>query len=85
MPPQPNFGPPKQMLVAGLLALFLGTLGIHQFYMGKTGIGVLMLLMTLLGILTCGLTAAAAAIWALVDVILIFTGTTRDADGRRLV
>lgn len=85
MPPQPYYGQPKQMLVAGLLALFLGGLGIHQFYLGKTGLGVIMLVANLLGFLTCGVTSLAVFIWAVVDVILIFTGVTRDAYGRPLM
>lgn len=36
--------PVKSKTVAGILALFLGGLGIHKFYLGKTGEGILMLL-----------------------------------------
>ncbi|MBD5210774.1 MAG: NINE protein [Bacteroidales bacterium] len=38
----------KSRVVAALLALFLGGLGIHEFYLGKTGTGVAFLLITLL-------------------------------------
>ncbi len=41
----------KSRGVAGLLALFLGGLGLHYFYMNKTNAGVVFLLATLL---TCG-------------------------------
>lgn len=74
-------GAPKSRLIAGLLALFLGTLGIHQFYLGKNGLGVLMLLIT---VLTCGWGAILTALWALIDAILCFTGATTDAQGRAL-
>lgn len=40
---------PKSKIAAGLLAIFLGTLGIHKFYLGYTSAGVIMLLVTLLG------------------------------------
>lgn len=38
----------KSKLVAGLLAILLGSFGIHKFYLGKTVPGVIMLLVTLL-------------------------------------
>lgn len=40
---------PKNKIAAGLLAIFLGALGIHKFYLGYTSAGVIMLLVTLLG------------------------------------
>jgi hypothetical protein len=64
----------KSKLVAGLLQLFLGTLGIGRFYLGYTGLGVAMLLLSWL---TCG-------IWPLVDAILILVGKVPDSDGRAL-
>lgn len=36
--------PIKSKVVAGLLAIFLGGLGIHKFYLGKIGSGILYLL-----------------------------------------
>lgn len=49
----------KSKLVAGLLQIFLGTLGIGRFYTGHVGIAVAQLL-------TCG----GLGVWALVDGIL---------------
>jgi len=40
----------KSKLVAGLLAIFLGGFGIHKFYLGQTGQGILMLLFAWTGI-----------------------------------
>lgn len=39
----------KSKVAAGLLAIFLGTLGIHKFYLGRTGMGVLYLLCGTIG------------------------------------
>jgi TM2 domain-containing membrane protein YozV len=65
---------PKSKMVAGLLALFLGAYGVHRFYLGYTGMGLAMLF-------TCG----GCGIWALVEAIMIFTGSfNRDAQGRLL-
>ncbi len=72
-------GAPKEWLAALLLSIFLGYLGIDRFYLGHTGLGILKLLIT---ILTCGI---LGWIWWLIDVILIATGSIRDAQGRPLV
>jgi hypothetical protein len=73
---------PKSKLVAGVLALFLGALGIHRFYLGYSSIGAAMLLITLL---TCGWGGILVAIWALVEAVIIFTGGMRDSNGMELV
>ena len=64
----------KSKLVAGLLQLFLGTFGIGRFYLGYTGLGVAMLLVSWL---TFG-------IWPLIDAILILVGRVPDSQGRTL-
>jgi TM2 domain-containing membrane protein YozV len=40
----PVAGPPKSRIVAGVLAILLGGLGVHKFYLGKAGFGILYLL-----------------------------------------
>ena len=75
----------KSRLAAGLLGIFLGAFGIHRFYLGYTGVGVAMLLMTLLSFGVLGL---VTSIWGLIEGILYLTDKTgrysRDATGRRL-
>ena len=68
----------RSQLAAGLLGIFLGSLGVHRFYLGHHAIGVAQLLVTFV---TCGL----GAIWGFIEGILILTGgIDRDADGRPL-
>ena len=71
----------KSKLAAGLLAIFVGTLGIHNFYLGYTTKGLIQLLVSLL---TFGIGAPAIAIWALIEGIFYLTGHegyTADAKG----
>lgn len=55
------YKPTKNWLVALLLSIFLGTLGIDRFYLGHTGLGIAKLL----------LSWATFGIWQFVDIILI--------------
>ena len=59
---------PKSRLITLLLCIFVGGLGIHRFYVGKIGTGVLWLL-----------TAGCFGIGALVDLIMIACGTFTDS------
>jgi len=79
----PIVGPnTKSRLGAGLLGIFLGSLGVHRFYLGFTGIGLAQLLMTVLSPLTCGLTWLIAAAWGFIEGMLILVGVIdRDAAG----
>ena len=79
----PIVGPnTKSRLGAGLLGIFLGSLGVHRFYLGFSGIGLAQLLMTVLSPLTCGLTWLIAAAWGFIEGMLILVGVIdRDAAG----
>ena len=60
----------KSQIVAAVLCFFLGFLGVHRFYLGYTGIGILMLLtLGLFGILT------------LIDFIRILIGDLKPKGG----
>lgn len=71
--------PPKSKEAAGLLGLFFGSLGVHDFYVGKVTQGVvkLVLTFTVLGYFV-------SAIWRFVDVICILTGSYHDNWNRPL-
>lgn len=60
----------RSKIVALLLCIFLGTLGIHYFYVGRVGMGILYLLT--FGLLGIG--------W-IVDIIRIALGSFRDNVG----
>lgn len=72
----------KSKMAAGLLGIFLGSLGVHNFYLGYTGKGVAQLLIS---VLSCGILALVSEIWGLVEGIMILTGSiTTDANGNPL-
>lgn len=73
---------PKSKIAAGLLAIFLGSLGIHNFYLGYKRNAIIQLCLTLIGWILCGLGPLVAGIWAFVEGIMILTGSiNKDADG----
>jgi predicted lipid-binding transport protein (Tim44 family) len=73
---------PRSKMVAGLLGIFLGFLGVHRFYLGNSGLGLVQLLITLL---TCGWGAFVTVPWGVIEGILILVGTIdRDEWGRPL-
>ena len=63
----------KSKLTAILLCLFLGSLGIHRFYLGYTLIGVIQLL-----------TFGGVLIWAFVDLIRLIIGSLKDYEDNDL-
>ena len=60
----------KDWLVTLLLCLIFGALGVHRFYAGKIGTGILQLI-----------TLGGCGVWYLVDLIFILTGKFTDGQG----
>ena len=63
----------KDWLTTLLLSIFLGGLGVHRFYVGKIGTGILQLI-----------TVGGCGIWTLIDIIMIVTGNFKDKDGNEI-
>lgn len=64
-------GQQKSKLTAGLLGIFLGSFGVHNFYLGYIAKAVIQLVIT---VVTCGFGAMISSIWGLIEGILILTG-----------
>ena len=61
----------KSWITTLLLCFFLGCLGVHRFYAGKIGTGVLQLL-----------TWGGFGIWVFIDFIMIIVGSFTDSEGK---
>ncbi len=79
--PNPNYNPAQQQkkssrskVAAGLLGIFLGGWGAHNFYLGKTSRAVAQIVVT---IVTCGI----GSIWGLIEGIMCLCGNYTDVDG----
>ncbi len=68
IPTPPPATAPKSRLIYIILAIFLGTLGIHNFYAGYTGKGIAQLLLTLL---SAGFLGLIVFIWAIVEICTV--------------
>ncbi|MFX0541698.1 TM2 domain-containing protein [Roseovarius sp. S4756] len=60
----------KKFVPAVLLCFFLGSLGIHRFYLGKVGTGILMLI-----------TLGGFGIWTIIDFVRLIIGSMKDKYG----
>lgn len=68
----------KSKIVAGLLAFFLGGLGIHKFYLGCNGAGIIMLVVFLLGFVLFGLPSIIIAVIAFIEFIVYIIKSDED-------
>ncbi|GAA3697256.1 TM2 domain-containing protein [Gordonia hankookensis] len=76
----------KSKVVAGLLQIFLGSLGVGRFYLGDFQTGGIQLGLTVIGWITAiffvgFLVLLGVGIWALIDGIMMLTGSVRDKNG----
>ena len=77
--PNPNA---KSKLVAGLLGIFLGCFGVHNFYLGYTGKAVAQVLIS---VLSCFSLSFVTGVWGLIEGIRILVGNINtDAKGNPL-
>jgi TM2 domain-containing membrane protein YozV len=80
----------RSRAVAGLLQLFLGWHGSGRFYLGYYHLGAVQLTLGLVGIVTTFLCYIGLliliplTIWVEIEAAMMFSGTIRDAEGRRL-
>ncbi len=99
VPPVPQYNAPpvsqsssmpvtssKSKVTAALLAFFLGQLGIHRFYLGRVGTGVLQIILAIVGYATIVVGVGvfvlwALGIWILIDFIMILVGKFKDKNG----
>ena len=73
--PNPSGSNDKDKIAAGLLAIFLGGLGIHKFDLGYQREGIIMLVCGTVGGLLCGIGTFVAGVIGLIEGIMYLTKT----------
>jgi TM2 domain-containing membrane protein YozV len=74
-----TFAKENKKLLAGILAIFLGGLGIHKFVLGYNKEGIIMLVITLiLGVITLGLGAGLMGLLGFIEGIIYLTKSDDD-------
>ena len=72
----------KSRIAAGILGIFFGCFGAHNFYLGYTGKAIAQLCLTLIGWILCFSGPVIAGVWGLIEGILILCGgIDTDAEG----
>jgi TM2 domain-containing membrane protein YozV len=72
----------QKKLIAGILAILLGGLGVHKFFLGMTNSGLIMLLVT---VLTCGAGGAVMGVIGIVEGILYLTKSDEEFERTYLI
>ncbi len=68
----------RSKIVAGILGILVGEFGVHRFYLGYIGIGIIQIIVTIV-------TFGVGGLWGFIEGILLLVGTfDRDADGKPL-
>ncbi len=68
----------RSRLAAGILGVILGWAGVHRFYLGHVGIGILQLIVTML-------TLGIGGLWGFIEgIIILADGSFKDAEGKPL-
>lgn len=85
-----QYRPAHSKLVAGILGIFLGTFGVHNFYLGNTGRGMAQLLISCIGVFFFFAGPLVSCIWGMLEGILILASRPgsahhQDAYGVELV
>lgn len=91
-PQQPKYTTPpvgyqqKSRLAAGLLAIMLGSLGIHNYYLGFNARGTIQLILCLAGgLLTCGVASVAAVVWGFIEGVMLLSSNGPRFDGNGVI
>ncbi|QNG29355.1 TM2 domain-containing protein [Synechococcus sp. LTW-R] len=67
----------NKKLAAGLLAIFLGSFGVHKFVLGYNTAGLIMLLVT---VLTCGVAGFVMGVIGIIEGIIYLTKSPEEFD-----
>jgi len=68
----------RSRVAAGILGLLLGWLGVHRFYLGNIGIGIIQIIVTII-------TFSLGGVWGFIEGVIIISGAPwRDAEGKPL-
>ncbi len=77
-PDSPGEYSPKSRVAAGILGILLGGFGIHRFYLGYIGVGIIQIVVT---IITLGI----GSLWGLIEgIIIVANGDWKDSHGKPL-
>jgi TM2 domain-containing membrane protein YozV len=69
----------KSRLGTFILALVFGGVGLHRFYVGKYGTGILIIILSLLSVFTI------SYIWVAIDCLVILLGGFRDKENKKII